>query len=86
MGLLELFEVGVDEGLKDFGDFFFVFGLEQDVGTGVELVEELLDFVDVGLAGGLGWGFEGLEGGKFLGEVLECLGEVLLNGGVVIIE
>ncbi len=74
-----MFEEGVDEGLDDFGDFFFVFGVEQDVGTGVELGEEVLDVVDV-VGRGFDLGIDGLEGGEFLGELWESFREVLVDG------
>lgn len=55
-----------------------MFGVEQDVGTGVELSEEVLDVVDVGR--GFDLGIDGLEGGEFLGKVWESFGEVLVDG------
>ncbi len=38
-----------------------MFGVEQDVGTGVELSEEVLDVVDVGLVRGFDLGIDGLK-------------------------
>lgn len=57
-----------------------MFGVEQDVGTGVELGEEVLDVVDVGLGRGLDLGFDGLEGGEFLGKLWESFREVMVDG------
>ena len=57
-----------------------MFGVEQDVGTGVELGEEVLDVVDVGLGRGLDLGFDGLEGGEFLGKLWESFREVIVDG------
>ncbi len=57
-----------------------MFGVEQDVGTGVELGEEVLDVVDVGLGRGFDLGIDGLEGGEFFGKVWESFGEIMVDG------